>query len=164
MGGRIDSMTHEHVGIAVKDAATPGIEQVPARPIGENEWELVRSPLYATEVAAGDVIRISNRETGEFEVVTRGGNVCVQFYLGETDADNSQMTIEVAKTIARDIEAFGGVMDAYTPGLIAFTIPVHVGFPAIEAVFLAAADRYHGQWQYANVYDSTTGESLGWWK
>jgi hypothetical protein len=158
-------MTHEHVRIAVTDATRPGVEQVPARRIRDDEWQLLRSPLYATKVAAGDVIRVTNQDTGEFEIVARGGNVCVQFYMGASDVDDAEATMRAAKTIARDIEPLGGSMDAQTPGLIAFTLPVDVGFPAIESVFAAAAERHSGaEWQYSNVYDPATGDPLGWWE
>lgn len=156
---------HELVRIAVTDATRPGVEQVPARRVGDNEWQLLRSPLYATEVASGDVIRVINHDSGEFEIVVRGGNVCVQFYLGESDVDDAEATTRIAKAVARDIEPLGGSIDAQTPGLIAFTIPVGVGFPAIERVFAAAAGQYTGaEWQYSNVYDPETGDPLGWWE
>lgn len=158
-------MAHEHVRVAVTDATRPGFEKVPARHISSAEWKLLRSPLYATKVAAGDVIRVTNHDTGEFEIVARGGNVCVQFYLGGSDVDDAEATKNAALEIARDIEPLGGSMDAQTPGLIAFTIPVDVGFPAIEGVFAAAAERYTGaEWQYSNVYDPATGHPLGWWE
>jgi hypothetical protein len=158
-------MTHEHVRIAVTDVTRPGVEQVPARRISGSEWQLLRSPLYATEVAAGDVIRVTNPDTGAFEIVVRGGNVCVQFYLRESDVDDAEETMRVARAIARDVETLGGSMDGHTPGLIAFTIPVDVGFPAIEKVFAAAVERQPGaEWQYSNVYDPATGDPLGWWE
>ena len=136
-----------------------------ARRVSDDEWELVRSPLYATEVAAGDMIRVLDRDKGTFVIISRGGNVCVQFYLGPRDADDAQTTTMVAESIAFELESLGGTMDAKTSGLIAFTIPVDVGFPAIEKVFAAAADRHPGaQWQYSNVYDPTTGAPLGWWE
>jgi hypothetical protein len=158
-------MAHEHVRIAVTDATRPGVEQVPARHVSDATWQLLRSPLYATGVAAGDVIRVTNHDTGEFEIVARGGNVCVQFYLAKSDVDDAEATMKVAGEIARDIEPLGGSVDAKTPGLITFTIPVDVGFPAIEKVFAAAAERHAGaEWQYSNVYDPATDEPLGWWE
>ncbi|HRK47244.1 MAG TPA: DUF4265 domain-containing protein [Nocardioides sp.] len=157
-------MAHEHVSIAVTDATRPGIEQVPARRVGDDEWQLLRSPLYATDVATGDVIRVTNHDTGEFEIVERGGNVCVQFYLGESETDDAEATMRVAKQLARELETLGGTMDAQTPGLIACTIPVDVGFPAIERVLAAAVEGHPGaEWQYSNVYDPATGDPLGWW-
>lgn len=157
-------MTNEYVRIAVKDAARPGFENVPAVQVGSAEWRLLRSPLYAMEVAAADVIRVTNEKTGDFEIVSRGGNVCVQFYLNASDADDGAKTTIVAGEILVDVEAVGGTLDAKTPGLIAFTIPAEVGFPAIEGIFAAAALRSPGsEWQYSNVYDPVSGLPLGWW-
>lgn len=76
-------MRHEHARVAVADAPSPGVENVPARRIERDVWQLLCSPLYAMGLAAGDVIRTTDAATGAFEIVARGGNVCVQFYLGE---------------------------------------------------------------------------------
>ncbi len=155
-------MEHDHARIAVLDAPTKsGFERVPARRIGDDAWELLAAPLYAMGVAAGDTIRALD-DAGNFEILARGGNVCVQLYLDEgTSAD---ATREIADALARELSPLGGRADGLTPGLIAFTIPVSGGLAAIEAVFAAAEARYAGaQWQYANVYDHITGESLGWW-
>lgn len=158
-------MERDHVRIAVSDAGKPGSERVPARKVGDNEWQLLRSPLYATEVASGDTVKIVDDERGAFEIVKRGGNVCVQLYLGESEADDADATLALADAIGPDIEAIGGRIDAYTPGLIVFTVPVDAGFPAIEGICAAAVDRSPGgQWQYSNVYDPATGIALGWWK
>lgn len=131
---------------------TLGTEDVPARRVGEHEWELLRSRLYATEVAAADVIKVSNDETGEFEVVSRGGNVCVQFYLAEAEASDADATEREVAAIRAEVEPLGGRVDAYAAGLIAFTLSVRVGFFVIEQVSAAAVARRPGaQWQYANV-------------
>jgi len=158
-------MDHEHVRIAVADAELPGAEVVPARRLSKNEWELLRSPLYATEVASGDIIRIVDAETGSFEVMRRGGNVCVQFYLGETEADDADATARMAAIIKSKISPLGGRIDGTTPGLISATLDVSAGFPVIEAIFNEAIEKCPGaQWQFANVYDPHSGDPLGWWE
>jgi hypothetical protein len=158
-------MTHQHIRIAVSDAASPGAEEVPARWIEGDEWQVVRSPLYAMGVAAGDVVRVLDRETGAFEILRRGGRVSVQFYLGPSEADDGRATASAAKEIAAEIEPLGGLMEAFTRGLVVFTVPVAAGFPVIDAVFEAAACRWKdAEWQYTNVYDEATGEPLGWWE
>lgn len=157
-------MKHKHVRIAVRDAPSPGVEAIPARAVGDDQWQLLRSPLYATDVASGDVVKILDDSTGAFEIVHRGGNVCVQFYLGEAEMDDAAATAAVAALIATRISAIGGRIDGTTPGLITCTVDVSAGFPAIEESFNAAAAQCHGsQWQFANVYDSASGEPLGWW-
>ena len=141
-----------------------GVEHIPAHPIGNNEWQLIRSPLYATEVASGDTARILDEKTGSFEIINRNGNVCIQFYLDSTDADDKEATISIAKTITEKISCIGGTMDTITPGLIAFTVHLDVGFPAIEEIFQEALNCYPAsEWQYTNVYDSQTGAPPNWW-
>lgn len=158
------NMTHEHVKIAVIDAPQPGAESVPARALGNNKWQLIRSPLYAISVASGDVVKILNEETGAFVIVSRGGNVCVQFYLDSSSSDDYELTSEIAKKIEQEVNELDGSMDGFTAGLIAFTLPVDVGFPAIEEVFSRAIERYQGaECQFSNVYDTNTGEPLNWW-
>lgn len=146
-------MAHDHINIAVLDAKTPGVERVPARRLANGDWELLRCPLYALHVAAGDVIRILDVKTGLFEIVTRGANVVVQLYLGERDADDAQATAKAAADIEQVIASFGGRMDGQTAGLIVFCVPIKAGLAAIEEVFEDAIRRFDGaQWQYGNVY------------
>ncbi len=157
-------MDHEHVRIAVFDAATPGSELIPARPLGDDNWELIRSPLYAMQVASGDVVKVIDPKSGAFEVVKRGGNVCIQLYLGPDEADDADATARLAEAITTLIEPLGGRIDGMTRGLISCTLPVTAGFPVIESTLNAAARESEGaQWQFANVYDTGTGEPLGWW-
>ena len=81
-----------------------------------------------------------------------------------TDAEGD-ITASVAKEITSELKALGGWMDGSGPGLIAFSLPVNVWFPAIEKVFAAALLRYPGaEWQFSNVYDPTSGDPLGWWE
>ena len=164
MAGQIKLMNHEHVKVAVVGTRTSGVEYVPARKVQGELWELICSPLYAMQLASGDVIKILSSETGTFEIIRRGGNVSVQFYLAENDVDDIQATESVAKEIARDIATLGGRLDGQTAGLIVCTIPVKASFPAIEEVMEAAVRRHPGAlWQYCNVFDPDTGEALCWW-
>ncbi len=107
-------MKHDHVRVAVWDADPPGSELVPARNLGDNQWELLQSPLYAMGLAAGDVVRILDDKTGQVEVLSRGGNVCVQLYLASylehsgtamgTD-DETDITESVARDIASELKS-----------------------------------------------------------
>jgi hypothetical protein len=152
------------VSIAVHDVEKPGVERVPARRVGENVWCLVQSPLYATEVVYGDVIRIVDESTGLFEMVERGGNVGVQLYLAAEHAHDEDATARVAKELGRVLKPVGGRVEAHTAGLVALSLPVRVGFVAVEGILSAMVAEHPGaQWQYTNVYDAVTGEPLGWW-
>lgn len=159
------NMMHNHVKVAVKGSATSGVELVPAQSLGDNNWLLLTSPLYALQLAAGDTIKITDHETGKFEIVARSGNVAIQFYLPEDETDNANATANVVKKLTPEVIALAGRLDGQTAGLIVFTIPITAGFAAIEKIFDRAASEFSGsQWQYSNVYDVKTGEPLRWWE
>lgn len=162
---RIDLIQHEHINIIVLDADPPGVEQVPARQIDNELWELVKSPLYATEVAAGDFIKVLEAEHGTFELVKRGGNVSVQYYLAAEQADSTDSTCQVVEFLERQLRPISGRVDAHTQGLVSCTVPVVASFSVIENIFFGAIEAFpNSQWQYGNVYDPSTGEPIGWWE
>jgi hypothetical protein len=163
MEGQIN-MYHEHVKIVVIATEPPGAEVVPARNCDNEIWEILKSPLYATEVAAGDIIKVVDKELGTFEMIRRGGNVCVQFYLPINKSDCVNLTSSVAEFIEEKLETIGGSIDGRTIGLITCTLPISLGFQLIEDTFIETVSAFPGsQWQFGNVYDPTTGEPLNWW-
>jgi hypothetical protein len=163
--GTDEMMTHDHVEVAVESVTTSGVELVPAKCLGTETWLLMRSPLYALQLAAGDTIRIVNNKTGTFEIVGRGGNFAVHFYLPESELDDLHATKTVENQITPSVIGLGGRLDGQTAGLMVYTIPSGAGFSAIEHVFAGAVAQFPGaQWQYTNVYDMTTGEPLRWWE
>lgn len=165
MEERTELSMHDHVAVAVDGVTTRGVELVPAKLLSDGNWLLLRSPLYAMQLAAGDTIRIANSNVGSFDIVARGGNVAVQFYLSENESNDPEATVQVANRVTPAVLRLGGRLDGQTAGLIVFTIPADAGFSAIEDVFTAAVGESPGsQWQYANVYEATTGEPLLWWK
>lgn len=156
---------HEHVEVAVEGASSSGVERVPARPVGDGAWQLLRSPLYAMHLAAGDTIRPRADPPGAFDMVARGGNVAVQFYLPEADLDDAEATQAAVVDLSPKVARLQGRLDGSTLGLMVFTIPLKDGFEAMEDLFEAAVAAWPGsQWQYANVYDPLTGEPLAWWE
>jgi hypothetical protein len=158
-------MAHDHVNVIVDGSATTGVELVPAQRLVDGNWLLLRTPLYALKLAAGDTIRTVNIESGTFEILARGGNIAVQFYLPESESDDAQATRRVAMKIEPSVLKLGGRMDGQTAGLIVYTIPITAGFRGIEDVFETAASEFPGsQWQYTNVFDANTGEPLRWWE
>lgn len=165
MEERIEMTAHDHVNVAVEGASSKGVESVPAQYIGDKKWLLLRSPLYAMQLAAGDTIMPSAKEAGAFEVISRGGNVAVHFYLPESDLDDSEATKAAADDLAPRVAKLQGRLDGKTLGLMVFTIPIAATFSAIEDLFAAAvSERPGAQWQFANVYHPTTGEPLRWWE
>ena len=163
MEEQIERGSHGHVRISVDNDG--GYEWVPAEKGEAGHWILLRSPLYAMRLAAGDTLKIANEEPGTFEIVDRGGNIAVQFYLPETDCDDPLATKLVIDRITPEVELLSGRLDGQTTGSMVFTLPMEAGFQAIESVFARAVQEFEGaQWQYANVYDPITGKPLMWWK
>ncbi len=162
---QIDMTSHDHVQVAVEGALSKGAEWVPAEYVEDGKWRLLRSPLYAMQLAAGDTIKVSPNETGSFEIISRGGNVAVHFYLPNSQLDDPEATSAAAGELASKVAKLKGRLDGKTLGLMVFTIPLETTFGAIEEIFDAAVnDRPGAQWQFVNVYDPTTGEPLGWWE
>ena len=137
---------------------TPFYESVLVEPRGAGRYLVLASPGLLEGFAAGDEIELAPAESSGYRIIKRGGNVCVQFFLGP---DPSRPAGELEPQII----ALGGRMDGQTPGLLVFTIPVSAGFPAIERVFYDAEKRYSGcGWMYGNVYDPADGVTpLNWW-
>jgi Domain of unknown function (DUF4265) len=165
MEERTELTAHDHVKVAVQGASAKGVESVPAQYVGDENWLLLRSPLYAMQLAAGDTIRSRTNEAGAFEIISRGGNVAVHFYLPESDLDDAKATKAAADELTPRVATLQGRLDGKTLGVMVFTIPIAATFQAIEDLFAAAvSERPGAQWQFANVYDPITGEPLRWWE
>jgi uncharacterized protein DUF4265 len=140
-------------------AATSGepvYEIVPAVRVAPSEYEILGSPALAAGCAAGDRVRLL--ADGRFEVVARGGNVCLVIVPRTPPGDG-------AVGVLRDaVENVAGLVE--TPAdkrFIVATVPVGSGFPAIEAVAVEWTSRNDAEWYYGNVYDEDD-RPIGWWE
>jgi len=137
---------------------TPFYEAVLVEELGDQRYLVRASPGLLQGFAAGDEIALAPEDPSGFRVLRRGGNVGVQFFWsGALDACAQELTPAV--------QALGGWWDGEALGLLVFTFPLAVGFPAIERLLEEAEQRYPGcQWMYSNVYDPVDGETpLNWW-
>lgn len=131
-------------------------EEVLVEPLGPNQYKVLCSPGLVQGIAADDVINAVG-EHG-FEIVQRGGNLCVQVFARK---DLDSVEIELAK----GFEPLGGRLDGKAAKQVVFTVPATAGFPAIEKVLRACVDKFEGtEWYYGNVYDTRDGVTpLNWW-
>lgn len=108
-------------------------------------------------IAAGDEFRLLG-EDGAFAVTRRGGNLAIQVFSAEPVGP-------LQATLTQRVARLGGRLDGSIERGLSFTVPVSVGFPAVEALFNAWVDEYPGwEWYYGNVYDPADGATpLGWW-
>ena len=144
---------------------TPGrerdfVEKLVVDELGANRFRLVHTAGLIEGLVAGDEFEIVDGGAG-FRILSRGGNVGVWFYFPDEDQNRGFE----ARRLADEIVAIGGRLDGGGHTSLVFTIPVTVGFEAIEEVLETAQKRISGaSWMYSNVYDSVDGMTpLNWW-
>jgi hypothetical protein len=135
---------------------SPVLEEVPVRPVSTSQVVILQSPGLVLGVAAGDLLDL--KDDGEFEVVTRGGNLCIQVF-AKSGID------QLEREMSRGLAAIGGRLDGRAAKELVYTVPVTAGFNAIEDVLKSCVARCEGaEWFYGNVYDPDDGVTpLNWW-
>lgn len=124
----------------------------------EHCHELIHSPLFARNVAAGDVVRLEKGRTGRFEVLKRSGKLALRVI--------SKASIEaLAEELTPRVEKLDGSLDIRTERALSYSLHVNIGFSAIEALFDEVMSRYPDTvWYYGNIYDPRDGVTpLNWW-
>jgi hypothetical protein len=119
---------------------------------------LMKSPLLTKNLAAGDILRMLNPDTTEYELIKRSGNLCIRFF------GKGQLN-ELEGLLSSKLEKLGGRLDLQTPYALVYTIHVSVGFQTIEkAIDEVCKDYPEVVWYYGNVYDPEDGTTpLEWW-
>lgn len=124
----------------------------------ENCYELVHSPLFVRNLAAGDVFRREKGGTGRFEVLKRSGKLAVRVI--------SKASIDaLAEELTPRVEKLDGSLDIRAERALSYSLHVNIGFSAIESLFDEAMSRYPDTvWYYGNIYDPRDGVTpLNWW-
>jgi hypothetical protein len=145
------------VRIGETSDAQPSFETVWVEHLSNGHLRLARAPVMALGLGVGDEFRLDT-DTGSFEVLTRAGNLTVQLASPDSAFDDHEID---------DLRALGyragGVLDAHTEHVAAFTIPAEAGFPAVEETFDAFVAAHQGMtWWFGNVYDDEDNP-LNWW-
>lgn len=130
-------------------------ETVLIRTLGADLHMVLGTPAFVEGIAAGDQIRL--HAGGSFEVVRRGGNICLLVVPDEAPAPDDLAPLRDA------FDELGGIVELPPDRrFIVITVPAAPGFDAVEA----AIDDWTGprghHWEYGNVYD-TDGNPLNWW-
>ncbi|HEY7773502.1 MAG TPA: DUF4265 domain-containing protein [Marinagarivorans sp.] len=130
-------------------------EKLQVRVREDDACQLVRSPAFVKGLAGGDIVKL-DKESQQFELTQRSGNLCIRVY--------SKGDIRpVAELLTPRLEKLGGDLDIETPRMLVFSIHVSCGFEAIEAI-LNESMRDGSQWLYSNVYSQDDGQTpLNWW-
>lgn len=133
-----------------------------AEPHGANQFIVQSIPAFIYGLAYGDEIEVENLDTGEFQIVKRGGHVTLRVFLnGPLDR------VEIDELIERVTEAGGlheigknAKADA-DPSLLLLSVPVSIGFLQIEEA-MHTVQSVGAKWEFGNVY-SEDGAPLNWW-
>ena len=134
----------------------PVFEVLPAKPVNGDVYEILGSPALAYGFAAGDHLRMS--EDGEFEVLRRGGNLCIRIYPSVFPSETS------LGVLTEDFELLGGWVEWPSDRrFIVITVPVVAGFLAVEKAVGEWADEHGWVWGFGNVYDEQDN-AIGWWR
>jgi hypothetical protein len=134
----------------------PTYEEVHVQDLGHSRYRLLQSPGFVQGLAAGDIFQLE--QAGTYELLEREGNVCIQIF--------SEQTLELTEPIvSAEFAPIGGRRDGQLLNVLVYTVPVAIGFPAIERVLGDIKNRFPGlDWYYGNIYDSSDGVTpLNWW-
>ena len=146
---------NNHINLIV-EGSNGGTQPVEVESISPDVYRILYSPGFVENVAAGDIIRVTDEETGEFEVVEYGGNVSVKI------SDTSPITEKLAQ-LDSILSKIYARRDGNLEHVAVWTIAVEVGFELIEASVAKACELLdEPAWWYGNVYDSQNNP-INWW-
>ncbi len=119
---------------------------------------LLKSPLLARNLAAGDTVQLINPDAAEYELIQRSGNLCIRVF-------RRHQLEQLEESLTPAIEKMDGALDLQTDRALVYSIHVSIGFQAIEDVLNQACQDYPDTvWYYGNVYDPKDGTTpLEWW-
>jgi hypothetical protein len=131
-------------------------ETVLTRTIEPDQHLVLGTPALVEGIAAGDRIRV--RAGGGFEVVQRGGNICLLVVPGEPPGAEELAPLRDA------FDELGGIVELPPDRrFIVITVPAAAGFDTVEAAIDEWVEPRGHHWEYGNVYDAD-GNPLNWWE
>ncbi|MFT7773443.1 DUF4265 domain-containing protein [Roseateles sp.] len=140
-----------------------GREVILAEPLADADCFLVRSiPAFVYGLAAGDVVKILDRESGRFDVLVRGNQVTIRIFVdGGLDRPDVRSLIDQISEMGGCHEIARNDAGVNGASLLLVSVDVAIGFPKIESL-LRIVEGPDVRWEYGNVY-GVDGESLNWW-
>lgn len=140
-----DEHTHVRVVAGIASNGKPVYEVLPSRRLEHDDYEICGSPGLAYGFAAGDHVRVM--DDGTFEVLARGGNLCLRLYPTVRPSDSSVAALRSA------VEHFDGLVEMPADRrFIVITVPVAAGLHAAGKAADGWAVEHGCPWEYGNVY------------
>jgi hypothetical protein len=136
----------------------PILEKLPVKILHVGEYELLQSPLFVRDLAAGDIFTCEDDNPASYNVLRRSGNLAIRvFRKGDIGQVEDNLTPEVEK--------LGGSLDLKTDRGLVYSLHVNIGFADIERLLDGIMTDYPGAvWYYGNIYDREDGTTpLNWW-
>jgi Domain of unknown function (DUF4265) len=135
-------------------------EEIPAKRLKGNLYQLLSSPGLALNMAKGDIIDITKKSTPA-KIIKRGGNFCIQVYSESLkESSINLLAINVKNKL-------GGSLDGSYMGNLAFSVPAEAGMDNIREVFDDFTNETGVDWYYCNIYKNPENldddELLNWW-
>jgi len=158
MGDKPLKTINVHVGSS--KTGEPVFEEMLVTDLGDSVMRIERSPGLVLGIARGDEIKY-RVESGQFDVLRRGGNVAIQVYYMQKQLNEQQIS-EFAESLSQTL---GANWDGFTPKQAVFSIDLRRnGFAAIENEF----NRFIAihplvEWHYSNVFADDGVTALNWW-
>lgn len=133
-------------------------ENLPVTPLGNNKYKILSSPGLVLGIAKDDEIQYFP-DSGEFDLISRGRNLCIQLYLSPNGVKDLEM---LTSQIKNELE---GTIDGFTKKQAVFSVPVKIGFSKLEKILNQFVQTNPDcKWYYGNVYDIADGVTpLNWW-
>ncbi|MGE8413928.1 MAG: DUF4265 domain-containing protein [Pseudomonas sp.] len=135
-------------------------EELLARRIDGDTYELLSSPGLAQNLARGDIVSIRNPDAPA-QVLKRGGNFCIQIY---ADYIDPAVITALESDVIRELH---GTLDGVCGGTLALAVPAKNGMGNINRFFDGFREKTGIQWYYANVYQNLDDDEdetlLNWW-
>ena len=132
-------------------------ENLPVLPLGDNKYKLLTSPGLVLGLAKDDELKYF-ADTGAFDLLRRGRNVCVQVF---HDPGNEAIIEELIMRVTTQLK---GSLDGQSEKFVVFTVPIETGFGDIERVMNDfVAESKICEWYFGNVYAEDGETPLDWW-
>lgn len=136
----------------------PVMEKLSVKIFDMDQFELLKSPLFVRDLAAGDIFTCDSDNMADYRNLKRSGNLAIRVFRKEG-------INEVDDFLTPEVEKLDGRLDLKTDRALVYSLHVNIGFADIERLFDGAMAGYTDSvWYYGNVYDRADGITpLHWW-
>lgn len=136
----------------------PVLEKLEVRSADKGAFELLRSPLFVRDLAAGDIFTCDSENLADYKVLKRSGKLAIRIFRKES-------VEELEQFLTPEVEKLEGSLDCQTQRALVYSLHVNIGFADIERLLDGAMAKFQDSvWYYGNIYSREDGVTpLHWW-